>query len=77
MKKKILRISAQLFLQLFTEGIKSAYKVTDNPLPDDCIIIGVKYDPVGYVDVYLHSEEFDIVNEKEPIPFMVVVIQTI
>jgi len=72
---RILRITSQLFVGLFTKGQHPAYLVTREALPDDTRIRNVRLGWPDYVELVLESEQFDEVREGEPVPNLTPVIE--
>jgi hypothetical protein len=74
---RILRITSELFVGLFTKGQHPAYLVTQEAIPDDACIRNVRLGWPDYVELVLESEEFDEVIEGQPIPVLTPVIDRV
>ena len=77
MKRKILRISPALFLNLFFKGDHPGYEVTDNAIPEDAKIVDCRFDGFngGIVDILLESEKFEDVKDGVGYPYLFVEIK--
>lgn len=67
---RILRISAELFLELFKQGTHPGYNVAINAIPDNTRIVNVRFGWPECIEMLLESEEFDPVNDGEVIPYL-------
>lgn len=79
MRRKILKISGALFVELFGKGPKQVYQVIKDPVPSDARIIDVRFNGFGYpdlIEILLESESFDRVPAGESYPELRPVIQS-
>jgi hypothetical protein len=74
---RLLRITSELFVGLFTKGLHPGYLVTKEPIPDDARIRNVRLGWPDYVELVLESEEFEDLKEGDPIPSMTPVIERV
>jgi len=71
---RILQISGELLLQMFTAGDHSVgYRVVHNAIPDDAELVGAEFvkeslgRPLKVLELHITSESFPPVEEGEPI----------
>ena len=71
MRLKRLRISSELFCQLFTLGPHHGYRVIEQAIPEDAFIrnVGLSW-PYPQIEVLLESQAFEVVREGDEIPFL-------
>jgi hypothetical protein len=74
---RILRITSQLFVSLFTKGLHPGYLVTQEAIPDDTRIRNVRLGWPDYVELVLESDEFAEVREGEALPHLTPVIERV
>ena len=74
---RILRISSELFVGLFTRGLHPGYLVTREALPDDTSIRNVRLGWPDSVELVLESEEFGDVKDGDPIPLLTPVVERV
>lgn len=70
LRRKVLRVSADLLVALFTAGRRS-YEVVENALPDDAKVVGARYDSLrDEWEIAIESETFEPVEIAVPLPEM-------
>jgi hypothetical protein len=71
---RLLRISGELFIDLFTTGKHPGYEVIDEGIPDGTKVINVR---LGWpnVELLLECEDFEPVVEGQTVPFITPVIK--
>jgi hypothetical protein len=72
MRYKRMRISAELFLSLFSEGQhpERAYSVVADPVPDDAKLVHVRHAWPNDIELLLSSDAFPENKQGEEIPLM-------
>lgn len=73
---KTLRISPELFFELFRDGLR-AYRVIRDAVPLDAQLVNVRHGWPNYIEVLISSSEFDEVTEGEIVPLLEPVAETV
>jgi hypothetical protein len=71
-KIKRLKVSAQLFFGLFSEGFHPdrAYTVVADPIPPDAQLVNLRLGWPNDIELVIKSETFPDLKESEEIPLM-------
>lgn len=75
MKRAIFRISGEMLLSMFAEGLKPMHEIVAG-LPKDAKIINVRHGWQNEIDILLESETFSPVNEGSELPFLTITART-
>jgi len=80
MRRKVLKISSEMFNVFFCPGSHEGYEVVRDGVPKDAVIIQVQMERFAVagcarVDVLLESKEFGYVQDGQPWPELNPIIQ--
>jgi hypothetical protein len=74
---RILRITPELFIGLFTQGLHPGYLIFREAIPDGARIRNVRLGWPDSVELVLESDEFEEVTDGDPIPLLTPVIERV
>jgi len=79
---RILRISSDLFTQLFTADSHPAYEVMAEAIPRDAVIRNVRMGWLdaagnGQMEIMIESAEFEPLQDGQPIPYLTPVLRRV
>lgn len=75
-KLRRFRISADMFLELFSDGSHPRYEVM-NGIPKGTVVVGVQQEYPGWVVLVIYHPSFETVFEGDYIPELIPTITTV